>query len=68
MLQMEAGAIWEYVMEPLAQEGVYRGIVADLPMTQAALYSEHTAAVHMTGSVQTYDAILWGTGVRVVYS
>ena len=51
-------------MEPFAEAGVYRGIVADLPMTQAAVYSARTAAVHMTGALHTHESILWGPGVR----
>lgn len=53
-------------MEPFAEAGVYKSIVADLPMTRAALYSERTAAVHMTGALQTYESILWGLGVRLL--
>lgn len=64
-MQVDAGAVWEYVMEPFSEAGVYRGIVADLPMTRAAVYSARTAAVHMTGALSTYESILWGTGVRL---
>lgn len=62
-MQLEAGAIWEYVMEPLAQAGVYKGVVMDVPMTQAAVYSPFTGGVHMTGSLKTYEALLWGPEV-----
>ena len=63
-VQAEAAQMWEYVFEPLATAGVYKGILADLPLTQAALYSQRTAAVHLTGAVKTYEDILWGPGVR----
>jgi hypothetical protein len=63
-MQLEAGSIWEYVMEPFAKLGVYKGVVADLPMTREAIYNRRTAAVHMTGGLQTYETVLWGPGVR----
>lgn len=53
-------------MEPLEKAGVYRGILADLPLTQSAIYSDRTAAVHLTGALKTYDDILWGPGVRIM--
>ena len=63
-VQERVAPLWEYVLQPLAEAGVYRGVFADIPMTQAAVYSDRTAAVHLTGASQTYDAILYGSGVR----
>lgn len=62
-VQAMVAPFWEYVLEPLAEAGVYKGVFADIPMTRAAVYSERTAAVHLTGSLQTHDAILYGSGV-----
>ena len=52
------------MLEPFEKAGVYKGISAGLEQTQAALYSDRTAAAHVTGALQTYEAILWGPGVR----
>ena len=55
--------MWEYVFEPFEKAGVYKGMNASLDVTQAALYSDRTAAAHLTGALQTYESILWGPGV-----
>jgi hypothetical protein len=63
--QEATAAVMEYVLEPFSQRGFYKGVLADLPATKDMVYSAHTAAVHMTGASATYEAILWGTGVRL---
>ena len=63
-VQAHVAPVWEYVLQPLTEAGVYKGVFADIPMTQAALYSDRTAAVHLTGSSRTYDAVLFGSGVH----
>lgn len=64
-MQGEVAQMWEYIMEPLENVGVYKGVLADQALTQSALYSELTAAAHLTGAVKTYESILWGPGVQI---
>jgi acyl-CoA reductase-like NAD-dependent aldehyde dehydrogenase len=54
------GKIFEHVFAPVVELGglgiVYGGVEAG----KALLGSEHVEHVHMTGSIETHDAIVWG--------
>ena len=53
--------IIDYVMAPLIDAGYFVSLDADIPTTQALIYSQMTDAVHLTGGTNTHDAIVWGT-------
>lgn len=54
------GPLFEHIFEPVAALGglyiVYGGVEAG----KALLGSEHVDHVHMTGAIETHDAIVWG--------
>ena len=54
------GPAFEHIFEPIAALGglgiVYGGVEAG----KALLGSQHVDHVHMTGSIETHDAIVWG--------
>lgn len=51
----------DYMFQPLIEAGYLISVVADIPLTQALVYSDHTDVVHLTGGVNTHDALVWGT-------
>ena len=53
--------IIDYVMAPLIDAGYLVSLDADIPTTQALIYSQMTDVVHLTGGTNTHDAIVWGT-------
>ena len=51
----------DYVLEPLISRGFYASFYAEnLLETDAMLRHEAIDAIHMTGGIQTHDAIVWG--------
>eukprot|EP00899_Mesostigma_viride_P002147 jgi/Mesvir1/11933/Mv00269-RA.1 len=60
-LQAAYAPYMERLMEPLIRRGYLRSLVGGADVAQAALYDPATDAVHMTGGLATYEAILWGS-------
>lgn len=55
----------DYVLEPLIERGFYASFYAQsIAETEAMLHHESIGAIHMTGGVQTHDAIVWGPSAQ----
>ena len=54
--------VWELVLAPLIDAGVLRIVMGGADVGSALIQHADIAHVHMTGSSQTHDAIVFGTG------
>ncbi|MFR9752725.1 aldehyde dehydrogenase family protein [Nocardia sp. 004] len=54
--------VFEMVFEPLLALGVLRILTGDADQGGYLVHQHNVAHVHMTGSAQTHDAIVWGSG------
>lgn len=66
-LQITGNLAVEHVLEPL----IRRGYVVSLPdidiaSTKSFVYSPHVNVVHLTGGVNSHDAIVWGNGQEAI--
>jgi aldehyde dehydrogenase (NAD(P)+) len=56
--------VFEMVFEPLLELGVLRILTGGAPQGGYLVGHPDVAHVHMTGSAQTHDAIVWGPGAQ----
>ena len=59
-LQASIQPFIDYLLEPLAQRGVFTGVTCGVPTTQHLVQSPLVDRVHLTGGNATHDAIVWG--------
>jgi acyl-CoA reductase-like NAD-dependent aldehyde dehydrogenase len=54
--------VFERALAPLVEAGYLAFVEGGVEEGTALIHDERVAAVHVTGSHHTYDAIVWGTG------
>ena len=54
------GPAFEHIFEPIARLGGLAIVYGGAEVGKALLASPHVDHVHMTGSIETHDAIVWG--------
>lgn len=54
------GPIFEHVFEPISELGGLGIVYGGADAGRALLGSPHVSHVHMTGAIETHDAIVWG--------
>lgn len=54
------GPVFEHIFAPIAELGGLRIVYGGVDAGKALLASPHVDHVHMTGSIETHDAIVWG--------
>jgi len=54
------GPLFEQIFAPIAELGGLRIVYGGVEAGKALLASPHVDHVHMTGSIETHDAIVWG--------
>lgn len=67
-MQSDASKYIDYVFAPLHDTHCYAGLHCDVPRTTALVQHPAVAACHLTGSLNTHEAIVWGPPVRPVFS
>lgn len=55
------GTILEHALHPLISAGVLRTIYGDSETGQYAIHHRNIDSIHITGSTDTHDAIIWGS-------
>jgi hypothetical protein len=56
--------VFDRIFAPFIDLGVIEILTGGVEIGSALAYHPHISAVHMTGSEQTHDAIVWGSGVQ----
>ncbi|QEG42327.1 aldehyde dehydrogenase family protein [Roseimaritima ulvae] len=55
------GPIFQRGLAPLIDSGLLQLVYGGVPEGKALIASEQTAGVHITGSIESHDNIVWGT-------